>query len=157
MGDKSSVQIEKSAVLILIALLNGETSAVESYERAARLLPSSEITFELSQLADEHTKRVRKLRRRLRQIGTSNGAAGAELGGFTFPKLDGAKCTELELLALLQDAEQKAVYAYQNSLGRLDQTSRALVMHELIPEQELTDNVVTTLCDGIRFEARLSA
>jgi rubrerythrin len=147
---------EKSAVRILIALLNGETSAVESYESAARLLPSSQIKFEFSQLAAEHTKRVRKLRRRLRQIGTTSGAS-AESSGFAFPKLDGMKYTELEALALLRNAEQEALCAYQTSLAILDETSQALVMHELIPEQELTDNVVTTLSDGMRVEARLSA
>jgi len=147
---------EETAVHILMALRMGEISAAETYESAARFFPSSEISFELSQLAAEHAKRARKLRRCLRQIGTAAGAS-AQWGGFVFPKLDGIQCTELEMLTALQEAEQQALCAYQNSLGRLDETSQALVRHELIPEQELTDNVVTTLCDGMRLLARKSA
>jgi len=147
---------EKSAVRILQALLNGEISAVETYKSAAHHLPDTEIGAELLELAVAHEKSARKLRRRLRQLGTT---AGAEvgIGGFAFPELEGSLSDDLVALSILQEGEQRALSAYQTSLSGLDEASRSLVMHELIPEQELSDNVVTTLRDGMGLLARKSA
>lgn len=144
--------MNKAAISVLNSLLIDEVTAAESYKQAIRKLPGVDIKAELELLHIAHAKRAQKLKKRLKELGTN---PVEHIGkGIAIDSCLSGEDREQRTLEVFEDVECNVLLAYEASLDALDETSRSLVYSELLPDQELTHNVIYTLKTGIALLAK---
>lgn len=137
--------MNKAVESILNSLLIEEVTAADAYKQVIQKLPNIDIKAELEELHIAHSKRAQKLKKRLREM-----AATPVDKSFRRAPLDkifsgAADDLATRVLTFFENVEIGVLSLYQSSLSELDNLSLSLVQSDLIPEQDVTHNVVYTL------------
>jgi hypothetical protein len=139
----------QAVISVLNSLLMEEVSAAEAYKQVVQRLPGLDIKAELEELHIAHAKRAQKIKKRLREL-----AATPVEKTFCRMIMDkvfngGADDMASQVLLFFEDIENSVLSCYESSMTELDNLTLSLVQSELLPEQDLTHNVVYTLKTGM--------
>jgi hypothetical protein len=138
--------MNKAAISILNSLLIDEIAAAESYKQALQKLPKLDIRLELKEQQNSHEQRVRRLTKRVKELGGEpvEKTNKRVLLDYNLPD----EQLESVVLDAFEDLEHHSLKLYQSSIADLDEESRELILATILPDQELTHNVVFTLGSG---------
>jgi hypothetical protein len=138
-----------AAINVLNSLLIEEVTAAEAYKQVVQKLPGLDIKLELQELHIAHSKRAQKLKKRLRELaGTqANNSIRRAIMDMVFS--GAAEELVSRILLFFENIENRILSSYELSLSELDHLSLSLVQTDLIPDQDLTYNVVYTLKTGM--------
>lgn len=127
-----------AAITTLDRLLQGERSAVATYEQAQRHL-AGQYAPELEANRVCHVGRVDALVHRITALGGKPSTTGGAWVGFT-RAIEGtaALLGDGAVIAALEQGEDIGLDSYRAPLLELDPTSRHLVTDDLLPAQERT-------------------
>lgn len=130
----------------LNSLLRGELSAVETYDQAIEKLGGSAAAQQLQDCRRSHAERVEMLRQKIVQLGGEPSDGSGPWGAFAKLVEGGAKVFgEKAAVAALEEGEDHGLKQYRRDISKLDGATRALVEQSLVPEQERTHRVLSTL------------
>src|ERR1700737_4598014 len=124
--------MNRAASSELNSLFNDESSAAEWYKQAIRKLPGVDIRSELEQLHIAHAKRAQKLKRRLKELGSTPVEQINKRISIDSCLIGTIEECALSTLDVFEDVECNVLLAYESSLDSLDETSRTLVYTELL-------------------------
>jgi hypothetical protein len=134
----------------LNSLLQGELSAVETYNMALEKIKEPAVNAVLLENRDCHSKRAIKLESMVSAVGgtpaKSSGAWGA------FAKLVEAGATALgtsPALGSLKEGEDQGLDSYNAALKHLDDANLTTVESEFLPAQEKTRDRLMSLLDNM--------
>jgi hypothetical protein len=131
-------------------LLEGELSAVESYDRA---LPAVEdkpaLRSDLQECRASHELRVERIRRAIVEAGGEPQRSSGAWGLFAKAVAGGARALGWRtVITTLDEGEDHGLKTYGDAMARLDERLRRLVSTELYPEQQHTASVMAALKRG---------
>ena len=130
----------------LNSFLRGEISAVETYRRALDKVKDSRARTDLEQCHMSHQERVDRLKTRIMELGGEPAQGSGPWGAFA--KAAEASATVLgdkAAIDVLEEGEDHGLKDYQKHLTELDAGSRTFVEQELLPAQQRTHRVLSTL------------
>ncbi len=130
----------------LNSFLRGEISAVETYRQALNKVDDMRAKTELEQCHMSHQRRVDLLKARIVQLGGEPAQSSGPWGAFA-KAAEGTATVfgEKAAIDVLEEGEDHGLKDYQTGLPDLDPGSRALVERELLPAQEQTHRMVSSL------------
>jgi demethoxyubiquinone hydroxylase (CLK1/Coq7/Cat5 family) len=139
----------------LNSLLQGELSAVETYNMALEKITEPAVNAVLLQNRDCHSDRATKLESMVSEAGgtpaKSSGAWGA------FAKLVEAGATVLgtsPALGSLKEGEDQGLDSYNAALKNLDDVNLKAVESDFLPAQERTRDALMTLLDNMAASSK---
>ncbi len=125
-------------ILFLHALLRGELSAVDSYDRAMAGLPEPPLG-ELLENRQCHHRRSQIIARAIRAHGGIPDASSWVWGALAKATTQGAAVLDrAAIIAVLTDGEERGLTTYRNELSRGDAEVRQLIGVDLLPSQKRT-------------------
>ena len=129
---------DTSSIATLNDLLQGERSAVATYEKAQKHLAGKH-AVEIEANLDCHAKRVDVLVDRILDLGGKPQVEGGIWVGFTKTVEQAASLISSgTVVAALEQGEDIGLDNYKKALQKLDNESRTLVLRDLLPAQERT-------------------
>ncbi|CAN5124128.1 hypothetical protein BH10CYA1_BH10CYA1_35460 [soil metagenome] len=134
----------KAVISVLNSLLMEEVTAAEAYKQVVQRLPNLDIKAELEELHLAHSKRAQKLKKRLRELSSTpeklsrRSPMDAIFSGT-------ADDLSTRVLIFFENLESSVLTLYESSLSELDNLTLSMVQSDLIPDQDVTHNVVHTL------------
>jgi hypothetical protein len=135
----------KAVISVLNSLLMEEVTAAEAYKQVVQRLPNLDIKAELEELHIAHSKRAQKLKKRLRELAGTPVAQLSRRPSMDMVFSGAADDLSSRVLMFFESIEIGVLSLYESSLSELDNLSLSLVQTDLIPEQDVTHNVVYTL------------
>jgi len=131
----------------LNSFLRGEISAVETYRMAIdKVDPNSPARIELIANMDSHNQRVMLLRDAIRALGGEPADGSGPWGVLAKAIEGGARLLgDKAAVAALESGEDHGLKDYRKDLDELDPNGRALVMTELLPQQQQTHDRMSAL------------
>ena len=135
---KNAPATNASSISTLDSLLQGERSAVATYQQAQRHL-AGHYAEDLESNRSCHADRVTALTRRIVELGGKPSTTGGVWVGFT-KAIEGTASLlgEGAVVAALEQGEDIGLADYRAPLTELDPTSRNLVVVDLLQAQERT-------------------
>lgn len=107
--------------------------------------PNLDIKAELEELHVAHSKRAQKLKKRLRELAGKPVERLSRRLPLDFIFNGAADDISSRILMFFENIENGVLALYESSLSDLDNLSLSLVQTDLLPEQDVTHNVVYTL------------
>jgi hypothetical protein len=136
----------EAVVDTLNKLLRGELSAVETYGQALERLKDSVFVADLTECRRSHEERVELLRQQVVRLGGEASRSSGPWGGFAKLVEGGAKLFgEKAAVAALEEGEDHGLRLYRSEVGKLDPITRDLIERSVIPAQERSHQVMSTL------------
>lgn len=135
----------KAVINVLNSLLMEEVTAAEAYRQVVQRLPNLDIKAELQELHIAHSKRAQKLKKRLRELAGTPVDKMSRRVPMDFVFNGGTDDVSSRILMFFEGVENSVLSLYESSLADLDNLSISLLQSDLIPEQDVTHNVVYTL------------
>lgn len=139
----------------LNSLLQGELSAVETYNMALEKITEPAINACLIENRDCHAKRAAKLESMVSALGgepaKSSGAWGA------FAKLVEAGATALgtsPALGSLKEGEDQGIDSYKAACKAIDDANLSIVENDFLPAQEKTRDRLMNLLDSLAAKSK---
>lgn len=130
----------------LNSYLRGELAAVETYRLAVEKLNHSSYRTTLLQCAQSHEERVRLLTQAVLQRGGEPAKSSGAWGAFARLVESGAATMgEKAAIAVLEEGEDHGKKDYSRDLGDLDPSAFQLVSTSLIPEQQRTHDLLSSI------------
>ncbi len=130
----------------LNSFLRGELSAVETYEQAIAKVSDLHVKQQLEECQRSHQMRVDILREEIEDLGGEASTSSGGWGAFANLYEGGAKLLgEEAAIAALETGEDHGLADYKRDLDKLDFDVRDLVEGDLLPEQERTHAIVSSL------------
>ncbi|MBS1956139.1 MAG: ferritin-like domain-containing protein [Cyanobacteria bacterium SZAS-4] len=139
----------KDVISVLNSLLMEEITAAEAYKRVVERLPNLDIKAELEELHIAHSKRAQKLKRRLRELSSTPSSHISRRPSMDLVLSGAADELSMRVLLFFENLENSVLSLYESSLSELDNLSLSMVQSDLIPDQDVTHNVVYTLKSGM--------
>lgn len=138
---------DDGTVETLNALLRGELSAVESYDKA---LPAVEeepaIRGDLQDCRASHESRVERIRLAILQLGGQPAGASGAWGTFAKVVARGAGSLGWKAaVRALAEGEDHGLKEYKDALPHLHEGLQHLVSAELYPQQQYTYNIISSI------------
>lgn len=128
--------LDPQSVAILNRMLQGELSAIATYDLALTHLRGEPVT-ELGQNRDCHAARAEALSGRIRALGGEPATSSGLWVGFTKLVEQGAALLGSDaVIAVLEQGEDIGLKQYREHLADLDPESHALVETDLRPAQD---------------------
>ncbi|HEY9731261.1 MAG TPA: ferritin-like domain-containing protein [Drouetiella sp.] len=134
-----------AVINVLNSLLMEEITAAEAYKQVIQRFPNLDIKAEVEELHIAHSKRAQKLKKRLRELACTPVQKLNRKLVMDFVFNGTADDISSRILMFFESIENGVLSRYESSLGELDNLSLSLVQSDLIPEQDVTHNVVYTL------------
>ena len=135
---KSSSPTSSLTLSVLNGLLQGERSAVATYEQAQRHL-EGEYGTELEANRNCHAKRIGLLTRRIQELGGQPSAHDGAWVGFTKAVEKMASLFgHSSVIAAMEQGEDIGMDDYKDSLLKVDEISKEMILRDLLPAQERT-------------------
>lgn len=135
----------KAVINVLNSLLMEEVTAAEAYKQVVQRLPNLDINAELQELHIAHSKRAQKLKKRLRELAGTPSEKLSRRQPMDFVFNGGKDDISSRILMFFESIENNVLSLYESSLSELDNLSLSMVQADLIPDQDVTHNVVYTL------------
>jgi uncharacterized protein (TIGR02284 family) len=131
----------------LNSLLRGEISACETYRQAiAKVGDEPNLRTALQECLSSHESRVQLLREHIIQLGGKPAEGSGVWGAFAKLVEGGAKAFgDKAAIAALEEGEDKGLRDYREELDKLDGTARSFVETQLLPAQERSHRVLSSL------------
>ena len=127
-----------SSISTLNSLLQGERSAVATYEQAQRHL-DGEHPSELEANRSCHAKRIDVLTRRILELGGDPTVKGGAWVGFTKVIEQAASLIgHSAVIAALEQGEDIGLDNYKDAVEKVDPMSKTMILSDLLPAQERT-------------------
>jgi rubrerythrin len=140
------MQTQTDSVSALNDILRGEISAVETYRQALEKIVDPTAREQLEDVERKHEKHVALLRARISALGGKPAESSGAWGAFARLLEGGAKVFGVKpAIAVLEEGEDQGLRTYRKHLGEVDPESRRLIEQELLPEQEQTHAVLSSL------------
>jgi len=141
------METNKTAVVDqLNSFLRGEISSVETYQKAMEKLKDSKARPQLTEVMTSHEQRVRALKDRITSLGGKPTDGSGIWGAFAKLYQGGATVAgDSAAIAALESGEDHGLADYRRDLSKLDGDTRTFVESNLLPEQEQTHRVLSTL------------
>ncbi len=138
---------QTECVSALNDILRGEISAVETYRQALDKIQDLGHREALERCEHTHEKHVAVLRDRIANLGGAPATGGGAWGAYAKLIQGGAKLFggDRAAISALEEGEDHVLKTVREHLGELDLESRRLIEEELLPEQEDTHAVMSTL------------
>jgi demethoxyubiquinone hydroxylase (CLK1/Coq7/Cat5 family) len=141
----------KDTVDKLTECLRGELSAVETYDMALKHVKHNEAQSTLRQIRDNHDRRVRMLRERLRSAGAEAPTTAGVWGAFAKVVQAGADLLgERAATAALEEGEDRGLKMYSEGLDRCDADTQNFIRVQLLPEQQKTHMMCRSIKQFVR-------
>jgi hypothetical protein len=119
--------------------LQGELSAVESYERALKSVTHVALHRSLQEILVSHARRSEMLRAWIERLGGEPANDSGAWGVFANLVQVGADLLgEPVAIAALDEGESRGVHLYAEGLNGCDATTKEMIRTELLPEQRRT-------------------
>lgn len=135
----------EAVISVLNSLLMEEMTAAEAYRQVVHRQPNLDIKAELEELHIAHSKRAQKLKKRLRELAGKPVERLSRRPPLDFIFNGAADDISSRILMFFENIENGVLALYESSLSDLDNLSLSLVQTDLLPEQDVTHNVVYTL------------
>lgn len=130
----------------LNSFLRGEISAVETYRQALDKVQDASIRGQLQDCLRSHQQRVDALTQYVRSLGGEPSEGSGAWGAFAKLVQGGAKVFgDKSAIAALEEGEDHGLKDYRGDLSKLDGTSRTFFQQQILPEQERTHQIVSSL------------
>lgn len=130
----------------LNSFLRGELSAVESYRQALGVFKDPTVSAEVQQCLQSHQDRVMRLRERIMQMGGEPADSSGLWGAFAKTVQGGADLLgESAAIAALEEGEDHGLRDYRTDISMLDMDTRTFVQNELLPSQQRTHQLMSSL------------
>jgi demethoxyubiquinone hydroxylase (CLK1/Coq7/Cat5 family) len=130
----------------LNSFLRGEMSAIEAYRQVIEKVKNGAARQQLLECQRSHEQRVSLLRQRIVELGGTPAAKAGAWGAFAKLIEGGAKALgESAAIAVVEEGEDHGRNDYKRDLGKLDLETRKIIESKILPEQERTHGVVSTL------------
>jgi demethoxyubiquinone hydroxylase (CLK1/Coq7/Cat5 family) len=140
------MQSQSDWVGALNELLEGEISAVETYRQALAKVDDPLARRDLVACEQTHEKHVMVLRERISELGGTPTRTSGVWGTFARLVEGGARLLgDKTAIAALEEGEDHGLKIYRKHLGALDPESRRVIEEELLPEQERTHAMLSSL------------
>jgi uncharacterized protein (TIGR02284 family) len=140
----------ETVIETLNKFLRGELSAVETYDQALDRLRTSSFAADLAECRRSHQERVDLLRQQVVRLGGKPSDSSGVWGGFARLVEGSAKLFgEKAALAALEEGEDHGLRLYRNELNRLDAVTRDLIERSLLPAQQRSHQVMSTLKNSV--------
>lgn len=137
---------DSTTIDALNSFLRGEISAVETYEQAIEKIADPYVRQQLEECQRSHQMRVDILREEIEDLGGEASASSGAWGAFASAIEGGAKVFgEESAIAALERGEDHGLADYRRDLDKLDFDVRDLVEGDLLPEQERTHAIMSSL------------
>jgi uncharacterized protein (TIGR02284 family) len=141
----------KSDAKQLNSFLRGELSAVETYAQAIEKVEAPRIRADLQECQASHQERATQLRDYITRLGAEPSDGSGVWGGFAKLVEGGAKAFgEAAALSALEEGEDHGRNDYQRELDDLSAEARLFVQSQLLPEQQRTHAMMSTLKHSAR-------
>ncbi len=144
----------KAVISVLNSLLMEEVTAAEAYKNVLQRLPNLDIRAELEELHIAHSKRAQKIKKRLRELSSTPVGQAPHRPSKDLVLSGPADELSMRVLHFFENVERSVLSLYESSLSELDNLSLSMVQSDLIPEQDVTHNVVYTLKSGMALLAK---
>jgi uncharacterized protein (TIGR02284 family) len=145
-GQSYETKANEKIIDTLNSYLRGELSAVETYRQALVKIEDEFLRASLHELSQSHQHRVSVLRSRIAQLGGDAAQSSGMWGGFAKLVEGGAKTFGIKAaLAALEEGEDHGMRMYRDDTDDLDASLQALVLNELLPEQQRSHDQMSNL------------
>lgn len=139
----------KAVISVLNSLLMEEVTAADAYKRVVQRLPNLDIKAELEELHIAHSKRAQKLKKRLRELSSTPSTQLSRKPTVDLVLSGSTDELSMRVLMFFDSLESSVLSLYESSLNGLDNLSLSMVQSDLIPDQDVTHNVIYTLKSGM--------
>ena len=142
-----TVPDKKTSVDQLNSFLRGELSAVETYRIALdKLDKASFARVQLQTVMSSHQQRVDSLRGKIMELG-GKPAESSGAWGVWAKMVQGTAEVLGDKVAIdaLESGEDHGLADYRQDLTKLDDSTRQLIMSQILPKQEETHRTMSTL------------
>ena len=137
---------QEQSVDVLNSFLRGEISAVETYRQAIDKVQEQSLKTKLQDCLQSHAQRVTILTDQVRTLGGKPATSSGIWGAFAKAVEGGAKAFgDRAAVAALEEGEDHGRNDYKRDVEKLDATSRQLVVGRVVPEQQRTHDVLSSL------------
>lgn len=136
----------KNDIEQLNSFLRGEISAVETYEQCIDKIDSPSVVQQLRSLQMSHQSRVKLLRERILSLGGQPSQEAGLWGGIAKLVEGGASVFgEAPAVSALEEGEDHGLADYRRDLTKLSAEQQMFVREQLIPEQQRTHDVLSSI------------
>jgi len=137
---------DSTTIDALNSFLRGEMSAVETYEQAIEKIADPYVRQQLEECQRSHQMRVDILREEIEDLGGEPSESSGPWGTFA-TAVEGTATIlgEDAAIAALERGEDHGLADYRRGLDKLDFDVRDLVEGDLLPEQERTHAILSSL------------
>lgn len=134
----------------LNSLLQGELSAVETYDMAMDKVKTPETSAVLAECRNCHANRVEKLTQMVSSLGAAPATSSGAWGSFAKLVAGGATVMgEGSAVGALKEGEDQGLDTYKSAAKNNDDTSGTFVMSDLLPAQERTQLAISKLYEAM--------
>jgi demethoxyubiquinone hydroxylase (CLK1/Coq7/Cat5 family) len=126
--------------------LQGELSAVETYELALKSINHVGLHRALQEILESHALRAERIRERISRAGAEAPKSSGVWGAFTKVVQAGADLLgDRVAIATLEEGEDRGLAMYTSGLEGCDAKTRKFIDTELLPEQRRTHDLCRSL------------
>ena len=145
--DKQTPGADKAADMAkLEECLQGELSAVETYELALKGIDHVGLHKALQELLESHSLRSEKIRERITRAGGEPPKSSGVWGAFTKVVQAGADLLgDRTAIATLEAGEDRGLAMYTTGLEGCDAKTRSFIESDLLPEQRKSHDLCRSL------------
>lgn len=145
--DKQTPDAEKGADMAKLSeCLQGELSAVETYELALKSINHVGLHKALQELLESHALRSEKIRERITKAGGEPPQSSGVWGAFTKVVQAGADLLgDRTAIGSLEAGEDRGLIMYTTGLEGCDAKTKSFIESELLPEQRKSHDLCRSL------------
>lgn len=146
-----SVPTNEKAVDRLNSFLRGELSAIETYKQAMEKIVEPSLVSQMHDCMQSHQERAQLLRQRVIQLGGLPSTDSGPWGAFAKLVAGGAAALGVDTaIAALEEGEDHGLRDYRADLSDLDMESRTLIEEQILPAEQRTHRVMSSLKHGLQ-------
>lgn len=141
---------KQAAIARLNDFVREEIAVVKVYKQAIGIMPNTGTRQLLEELQVSHSGRISQLEERIGELGGTLDPGNALWNNLPMDPPAGARGENSErrrqiALTVLEEGENEGLRNYKSRLEPLDSASKKLVLHELLPGQEVTRSAISQL------------
>jgi len=145
--DQSSKEATRSVSLAkLTECLQGELSAVETYELALKSVNHVGLHHTLQEILTSHARRTEVVAEKIKRLGAEPPTSSGIWGAFAKVVQSGADLLgERAAIAALEEGEDRGLKLYTENLDTCNYKTRSFIQTNLLPEQQRTHELCRSL------------
>lgn len=142
---------KNASIAKLEVCLQGELSAVETYELALKSVDHVGLHHTFQEILGSHARRVDQLTEKMGQLGAEPPKSSGLWGAFAKAVQTGADLLgDRTAIAALEEGEDRGLKLYADGLSDVDPKTRTFIETELMPQQQRTHDLCRTMKQYIK-------